>query len=85
MCIVLQTYTHRVAIIMRTNIEIDDDLLAAAMAATGLPTKRATVEEALRRFVQLHGQVEALDELAGRGWEGDLDEMRQGRHLDRRR
>jgi Arc/MetJ family transcription regulator len=30
---------------MRTSIDIDDELLAAAMAATGLPTKRATVEE----------------------------------------
>jgi Arc/MetJ family transcription regulator len=84
MCIIALIYTHRVAI-MRTNIEIDDDLLAAAMAATGLPTKRATVEEALRRFVQLHGQVEALDDLAGLGWEGNLDKMRQGRQTDRRR
>jgi Arc/MetJ family transcription regulator len=29
---------------MRANIEIDDALLAEAMTATGLPTKRATVE-----------------------------------------
>ena len=31
---------------MRTNIEIDDELLSEAMAATGLATKKATVEEA---------------------------------------
>ena len=36
---------------MRTNIDIDDDLLAQAMAVTGLATKKATVEEALRRLV----------------------------------
>ena len=70
---------------MRTNIEIDDELLAAAMAATGQPTKRATVEEALRLVVQLRGQVEALDDLAGIGWEGDLNKMRQGRRPDRHR
>jgi Arc/MetJ family transcription regulator len=70
---------------MRTNIEIDDDLLAAAMAATGLPTKRATVEEGLRLVVRLHGQVEALDDIAGLGWDGNLDEMREGRRLERRR
>ena len=69
---------------MRTNIEIDDDLLATAMAATGLPTKRATVEEGLRLLVRLRGQVEAFDDLAGLGWDGDLDAMREGRRLARR-
>jgi Arc/MetJ family transcription regulator len=33
---------------MRTNIDIDDELLSQAMTATGLATKRATVEEGLR-------------------------------------
>lgn len=61
---------------MRTNIEIDDDLLREAMAASGLSTKRATVEEALRQLVDTHRQREALRSLAGIGWEGDLDEMR---------
>jgi len=61
---------------MRTNIDIDDDLLAAAMAATGLPTKRATVEEALRRLVRRHQQRQAIVDMAGLGWEGDLDAMR---------
>ena len=62
---------------MRTNIELDDELLAKAMEATGLPTKRATVEEALRLVVQQHRQRRALQELAGLGWEGDLDAMRR--------
>ena len=62
---------------MRTNIDIDDDLLAAAMAATGLPTKKATVEEALRQLVQQQRARKALEESAGIGWEGDLDEMRR--------
>ena len=61
---------------MRTNIELDDELLAEAMEATGLPTKRATVEEALRLVVQQHRQRSALRKLAGLGWEGDLDAMR---------
>lgn len=64
---------------MRTNIEIDDDLLLEAMAATGQTTKRATVEEALRRVVQLARQRSALEEMFGMGWEGDLDAMREGR------
>ena len=64
---------------MRTNIEIDDELLSQAMRATGLSTKRATVEEGLRLLVRVRKQAKALRELKGLGWEGDLDEMRQGR------
>ncbi len=64
---------------MRTNIEIDDELLSQAMKATGLSTKRATVEEGLRLLVRVRKQAKALAELKGLGWEGDLDEMRQGR------
>ncbi len=66
---------------MRTNIDIDDDLLAAAMAATGLPTKKATVEQGLRRLVQMHDQQEAINQMAGFGWDGDLDAMREGREF----
>ena len=64
---------------MRTNIDIDDALMAEAMKATGLSTKKAAVEEALRYFVETHRQRRALDRLHGIGWEGDLDEMRRGR------
>jgi Arc/MetJ family transcription regulator len=64
---------------MRTNIDIDDVLLSQAMMATGLTTKRATVEEGLRTLVRLRSQVEAYAELKGLGWEGDLDAMRQDR------
>ncbi len=65
---------------VRTNIEIDDELLAEAMAATGLPTKRATVEEGLRLLVRVKKQVKALADIKGLGWEGDLDQMRRARH-----
>jgi Arc/MetJ family transcription regulator len=64
---------------MRTNIEIDDELLSQAMTAAGLSTKRATVEEGLRLLVRVRKQAKALTKLKGLGWEGDLDEMRQGR------
>ena len=70
---------------MRTNIEIDDDLLTEAMAATGLATKKATVEEALRRLVQRQRRLDALDDLSGLGWDGDLDAMREGRSIEPRR
>ena len=41
---------------MRTNIEIDDKLMAQALKLTGLPTKRAVVEEGLRLVVRLRSQ-----------------------------
>ncbi len=68
---------------MRTNIDIDDALLSQAMTVSGLSTKRATVEEGLRLLVRVHGQAEAVAELQGLGWDGDLDDMRQG-HAVRR-
>ena len=66
---------------MRTNIEIDDKLMAQAIRLTRLPTKRAVVEEGLRLLVRVRKQARALKALRGLGWEGDLDEMRQDRPL----
>jgi Arc/MetJ family transcription regulator len=70
---------------MRTNIEIDEKLLAEAMAASGLRTKKATVEEALRRLVERHRQKKAIAAMAGVGWVGSLDKMRRVRTSDHRR
>lgn len=61
---------------MRTNIEIDEDLLAAAMKITGLKTKKATVEEGLRLIIQLHQQKKIQDLRGKLKWEGDLEKMR---------
>jgi len=41
---------------MRTNIEIDDQLMVQALRASGLKTKRAVVEEALRTLIRLRKQ-----------------------------
>jgi Arc/MetJ family transcription regulator len=64
---------------MRTNVEIDDEILRQAMAASGESTKKAAVTEALRLVVQLKRQ-EAIRELFGKvQWDGDLDQMRESR------
>jgi Arc/MetJ family transcription regulator len=64
---------------MRTNIEIDDHLMRQAMRSSGAPTKRATVEAALRLLVETHGQT-AIRRLRGKvRWEGNLEESRRGR------
>lgn len=61
---------------MRTNIEIDDKLMAKAMKATGARTKRETVDRALTLLVQMEAQQELLRMRGKVTWEGDLDAMR---------
>jgi len=64
---------------VRTNIEIDDRLVAEAMRRYGLRSKREAVDLALRHLVgEPLTTAEALD-LQGSGWEGDLDELRASR------
>lgn len=64
---------------MRTNIVIDDRLMAAALRASGYRTKRAAVEEGLRLLVSVRRQA-GVRKLKGRvDWEGDLDALRRGR------
>jgi len=62
---------------MRTNIDIDDRLMAEAMAATGLPTKRETVEAALRLIARRKRQASARDLFGAVEWQGDLDAERR--------
>jgi Arc/MetJ family transcription regulator len=67
---------------MRTNVEIDDELMRQAMKASKTTTKKAAVEEALRLVVQLKRQ-EGISRLFGKvQWEGNLDEMRASRFPD---
>jgi Arc/MetJ family transcription regulator len=66
---------------MRTNIEIDDDLMREAMRATGERTKRAVVERGLRLLVQTRGQSR-IRRLRGKvAWRGDLAESRRARDV----
>jgi Arc/MetJ family transcription regulator len=63
--------------LMRTNIVLDDDLVAEAMRRTGIKTKRAVVEEAPKTLIGLKRQEEILALRGKLRWEGDLDEMRR--------
>lgn len=61
---------------MRTNIVIDDDLMAEAMKVSKLKTKKATVEAGLRLLVRMKKQ-ESIRDLRGRlKWNGDLERSR---------
>jgi Arc/MetJ family transcription regulator len=67
---------------MRTNVDIDDDLMEQAMRYSGLATKKATIEAALKELIEYRRRKTAIENLAGIGWEGDLDEMREERFGD---
>lgn len=62
---------------MRTNIVIDDDLMAEVLEVTGIKTKREAVEEGLKLLLRLSAQQEILKLRGKIHWEGDLDEMRR--------
>jgi Arc/MetJ family transcription regulator len=64
---------------MRTNIEIDDRLMAEARKASGHATKKQTVEEALRLMIRLRGQREVAAAFGKYRWRGDLARSRKGR------
>ena len=64
---------------MRTNIEIDDELMSEVQRLTGLKTKREAVDFALREVAARNRRLGILD-LRGRvHWEGDLATSRRGR------
>lgn len=63
-------------VMVRTNIDLDEELVSEAMRRYGLPSKRAAVQLALRRLV---GDAMTLDEalqMEGSGWDADLGELR---------
>ena len=67
---------------MRTNVEIDDALIKEAQHLSGLKTKRAVIDAALQMFVRVQRQSDILKLPKSVRWEGNLDEMREGRSFD---
>jgi Arc/MetJ family transcription regulator len=64
---------------MRTNIDIDDALMAEAQKASGQTTKKDTVEQALRLMIRLRQQQEVGAASGKYRWRGNLSLSRQGR------
>lgn len=64
---------------MRTNIDIDDDLMQQAIKSSGSRTKKAAVEAGLRLLIQTRAQA-SFRRLRGKiQWQGDLSKSRLGR------
>ena len=62
---------------MRTNIEIDDELMRKALKASGAKTKREAVEMGLMTLLRLSSQVEIRKLRGSVQWAGDLNAMRR--------
>lgn len=69
---------------MRTNIDIDHQLMVDALRASGLSTKRAVVEAGLKLLVKLKAQEDVSSLFGKVPWDGDLEKSRLGRTDDRR-
>ena len=62
---------------MRTNVVIDDKLMADALKASGARTKREAVELGLKTLLQVGRQAD-VRRLKGKvNWAGDLEAMRR--------
>ena len=61
---------------MRTNIVIDDRLMADALKATGLKTKREAVKLGLQTLLRMRHQEDIRKYRGKLNWTGDLDDMR---------
>lgn len=64
---------------MRTNVVIDDELMEEALELSGLPTKKAVIEAALRDFIMLQKQSQVAKLRGKLEWVGDLNALREGR------
>ena len=63
---------------VRTNIVIDEGLMAQAKEVAGTRTMRETVDFALRELVRRRQRQRLRDLVGSVDWEGDLSEMRGG-------
>jgi Arc/MetJ family transcription regulator len=75
-CGVADVYTRCMS---RTNIDIDDELVAQVMRKYGVATKKQAVDLALRRLVGVPLSREFLLGLEGIGWDVDLEDIRRER------
>lgn len=62
---------------MRTNIEIDDDLMKKALKYSKLKTKKEIIHEALNEYVKYQMRLRLLSLQGKVKWIGNLDKMRK--------
>lgn len=68
-----------VIVMGRTNVVLDDKLVDECQKATGIKTRKALIDYALRELLRHESQSKILDLKGKVHWEGNLDEWRKGR------
>ena len=63
----------------RTTVELDDGLVAACQKATGIKTKLALIDHALRELLRREDQKKILELKRHVKWEGNLADWRMAR------
>ena len=58
---------------MHTNLHIDQRLLEEAQRLGGHPTKRATVNDALKEYINRRERLQALDDFGSFDFDPDYD------------
>ncbi|HVZ95634.1 MAG TPA: type II toxin-antitoxin system VapB family antitoxin [Chitinophagaceae bacterium] len=62
---------------MRTNIDIDDDIMKKALKLSGNKTKKEIVNSALKEYVKYQMRLKLLSLQGKVKWVGNLDKMRR--------
>ncbi|MDR3336101.1 MAG: type II toxin-antitoxin system VapB family antitoxin [Treponema sp.] len=62
---------------MRTNIDLDENLVKKAMEITGMSTKKAVINMILTDYIRRNNQKNILKYRGKKIWEGDIEEMRK--------
>ena len=77
----LSYYVYKLEVIQvsRTNIVLDDTLVAYCQKATGLKTRRALIDHALQELLRHERQKKVLELKGTIRWEGDLSAWRKKR------
>lgn len=63
----------------RTNVVLDDELVARCFEVTGLKTRRALIDHALHELLRREDQKKVLDLKGSVAWDGDLTRWRTSR------
>ena len=66
----------------RTNVVLDEDVIEAGLELTGLKSRRALIDYAIRELLRRGSQRKVLELKGTVRWEGNLSAMRQKRVLE---
>ncbi len=77
MCIEFDIFVYSKFNKMRTNIDIDDDLMEKALKYSNLKTKKEIIHAALDEYVKYQMRLKLLSLQGKVKWTGSLNKMRR--------